>query len=65
MNGAHDMGGVMGFGRVVLEPNEPVFHLCWEGRVRAMMSAMALVMRATNLSGALRTGGRLSKRSMS
>jgi nitrile hydratase len=47
MNGAHDMGGVMGFGRVVLEPNEPVFHFRWEGRVPAMMSAMAPVMGAT------------------
>ena len=36
MNGAHDMGGVMGFGPVVPEQNEPVFHARWEGRVRAM-----------------------------
>jgi hypothetical protein len=26
MNGAHDMGGMHGFGPVVAEPNEPVFH---------------------------------------
>jgi nitrile hydratase len=25
MNGAHDMGGVHGFGAVVPEPDEPVF----------------------------------------
>jgi nitrile hydratase len=41
MNGAHDMGGVMGFGPVVPEPNEPVFHGRWEERVMAMTIAMA------------------------
>jgi nitrile hydratase subunit beta len=41
MNGAHDMGGVMGFGPVRPEKNEPVFHHRWEGRVRAMTFAMA------------------------
>lgn len=40
MNGAHDMGGVMGFGPVRPEPNEPVFHAEWERRVRAMTFAM-------------------------
>jgi len=40
MNGAHDMGGVMGFGPVVAEKDEPVFHFEWEGRVRAMTIAM-------------------------
>ena len=30
MDGAHDMGGVKGFGPVVPEPNEPVFHGEWE-----------------------------------
>ena len=33
MNGIHDMGGLHGFGRVVVEPDEPVFHERWEGRV--------------------------------
>jgi len=36
MNGAHDMGGVHGFGPVVPEANEPVFHAEWEGRVFAL-----------------------------
>ncbi|HET6609490.1 MAG TPA: nitrile hydratase subunit beta [Rhodopila sp.] len=36
MNGIHDMGGLHGFGRVVPELNEPVFHARWEGRVFAM-----------------------------
>jgi nitrile hydratase len=46
MNGAHDMGGVMGFGPVVAEKNEPVFHHEWEGRVRAMTMAMGAPMGA-------------------
>ena len=41
MNGVHDMGGMDGFGRVVPEANEPVFHAPWEGRVMAMTRAMA------------------------
>ncbi|MDB5520927.1 MAG: nthB [Tardiphaga sp.] len=40
MNGVHDMGGMDGFGRVVPEPGEPVFHAPWEGRVLAMVRAM-------------------------
>ena len=40
MNGVHDMGGMDGFGKVEAEPNEPVFHHDWEGRVMAMMRAM-------------------------
>jgi nitrile hydratase len=40
MNGVHDMGGMDGFGKVEPEPNEPVFHESWEGRVMAMNRAM-------------------------
>ena len=36
MNGIHDMGGMHGFGPVVVEPNEPVFHAEWEKRVLGM-----------------------------
>lgn len=43
MNGAHDMGGVMGFGPVVPEVDEPVFHGRWEERVLAMTIAMGMV----------------------
>ena len=43
MNGAHDMGGMHGFGPVVAAPNEPVFHAEWEKR------AFALTL-ATNIS---------------
>ena len=40
MDGVHDMGGMDGFGKVEVEPNEPVFHAPWEGRVLAMQRAM-------------------------
>ena len=40
MNGIHDMGGMDGFGHVAAEPNEPMFHHPWEGRVLAMTRAM-------------------------
>jgi nitrile hydratase len=36
MNGVHDMGGMHGFGPVLREENEPVFHADWEGRVLAI-----------------------------
>jgi nitrile hydratase subunit beta len=40
MNGIHDMGGLHGFGKVEIEPNEPVFHGRWEGRVYAMTQVL-------------------------
>jgi nitrile hydratase len=40
MDGVHDMGGMDGFGKVEAEPNEPMFHAAWEGRVMAMVRAM-------------------------
>jgi len=40
MNGIHDMGGLHGFGAVVVEHNEPVFHSRWEGRVYAMTQVL-------------------------
>jgi len=36
MDGAHDLGGMDGFGPVRIERDEPVFHAPWEGRVWAM-----------------------------
>jgi nitrile hydratase len=42
MDGVHDMGGMDGFGKVEPEPNEPVFHHRWEGRVLAMSRAISL-----------------------
>jgi nitrile hydratase len=41
MNGAQDMGGQHGFGPVVPEPDEPVFHAEWEKRAFALTLAMA------------------------
>jgi nitrile hydratase beta subunit len=40
MNGVHDMGGMDGFGKVEVEPNEPPFHDRWEGRVLALQRAL-------------------------
>ncbi len=40
MNGVHDMGGMHGYGKVLPEQNEPVFHAVWEGRVLAMNRAL-------------------------
>lgn len=40
MNGAHDLGGMHGFGPVVPEPDEPAFHAAWERRAFALTLAM-------------------------
>ena len=37
MDGAHDLGGMHGFGPVPIEEDEPLFHEPWEGRVWRMM----------------------------
>lgn len=50
MNGAQDLGGAHGFGPVVPEPDEPVFHAAWERRVFAMAMAMGYT-GAWNLDG--------------
>lgn len=36
MDGIHDLGGMHGFGPVLREADEPVFHEAWEGRLYAM-----------------------------
>lgn len=51
MNGIHDMGGMQDMGPIQIENNEPVFHEPWEGRVYAMMRAVAAT---NNLRVALR-----------
>ena len=48
MNGVHDMGGMDGFGPVVPEQNEPVFHADWERRMFALVS---LARRAAQANG--------------
>ena len=45
MDGIHDMGGMHGFGKVEPEPNEPLFHAPWEGRVLAMNARHGLRRR--------------------
>ena len=54
MNGAQDLGGAHGFGPVVPEPDEPVFHAEWERRVFAMAMAMGFT-GAWNLDGSRAT----------
>jgi nitrile hydratase beta subunit len=39
VNGIHDQGGMDGFGPVVVERDEPVFHAGWERRVFGMVLA--------------------------
>jgi nitrile hydratase subunit beta len=44
MNGIHDLGGIAGFGPVLAEENEPVFHEDWQRRVFAInLAALAFV----------------------
>ncbi len=37
MNGVHDMGGMHGFGPIVIDEDEHLFHAPWEARVRSMV----------------------------
>jgi nitrile hydratase subunit beta len=53
------MGGMDGFGTVVAEEGEPVFHAAWEGRVLAMTRAMGAA-RAWNIDMARFAMERLS-----
>jgi nitrile hydratase beta subunit len=55
MDGVHDLGGMIGFGPVEREVDEPVFHEPWEGRVFAMASAalMASLMNTPELRHAI------------
>jgi nitrile hydratase beta subunit len=41
MNAAQDLGGMMGFGRIAYEPDEPWFHAAWERRAFGLTLAMA------------------------
>lgn len=40
MNGAHDLGGMHGFGPINAEAEEPVFHADWEKRVFGLTRAI-------------------------
>ncbi len=48
MNGPHDLGGLDGFGPVMKEANEPVFHSPWEKRVFGMFPTL-MALRFFNL----------------
>jgi len=48
VNSVHDLGGTDGFGPVVTEADEPVFHARWEGRTYAMVAA-AVGARVANV----------------
>ncbi|MCA8927551.1 MAG: nitrile hydratase subunit beta [Alphaproteobacteria bacterium] len=39
MNGAHDLGGMHGFGPIGADPHEPLFHAPWERRCFALTLA--------------------------
>jgi len=45
VNGGQDLGGTHGFGPVVAEPNEPVFHAEWERRAFALTIATGYLGR--------------------
>jgi nitrile hydratase subunit beta len=47
MNGAHDLGGMHGFGPINPEPEaeEPVFHAAWEKRIFALNLAAGALGR--------------------
>ncbi len=45
MNGVHDMGGMQGYGPVIVEENEPLFHHDWEPRALAIVLAMGAAGR--------------------
>jgi len=48
MNGVHDMGGMDGMGAIEYNPDEPVFHEPWEGRVFALVRAIGPWGRGRN-----------------
>ncbi len=49
MDGIHDLGGMTGFGRVEVEPNEPVFHERWEARAFALNGIGIRAIKAYNV----------------
>lgn len=48
MNGVHDMGGMHGFGPIVREEHEPLFHAPWEGRARSL-AALTMARGSYNI----------------
>jgi nitrile hydratase beta subunit len=48
MDGIHDLGGMEGFGEIVVEQNEPVFHERWEGQAFALNIVAIGLLRKYN-----------------
>ena len=48
MNGAHDLGGMHGFGPIEREPNEAPFHADWEKAV-LVMNLIGMIERLYNI----------------
>ena len=48
MDGIHDLGGMSGFGRVEVEPGEPVFHEPWEALAFGLNVLGIAALRAYN-----------------
>jgi nitrile hydratase subunit beta len=48
MDGIHDMGGIQGYGTVVIDPNEQVFASPWESKAFAL-GVLSMGMSGTNL----------------
>jgi nitrile hydratase len=49
VDGIHDLGGKEGFGPVVREPNEPIFHAPWEAKVFAIVRAASEAGARSNI----------------
>lgn len=49
MDGIYDLGGIGGFGRVEVEPDEPVFHEAWESATFALNALGVAVLGAYNV----------------
>ena len=50
MDGVHDLGGKEGFGAIVREANEPVFHARWESRVFGLNRSVPAVQPGTSIT---------------
>ncbi|MFK7914465.1 MAG: nitrile hydratase subunit beta [Pseudomonadales bacterium] len=48
MNGIHDLGGMEGFGKVIVEANEPAFHAPWQSLAFRINSAAIGWLKAYN-----------------
>ena len=48
MDGIHDLGGMLGFGKVVHEVDEPVFHEAWQETSFCLMMAAQVIVRNHN-----------------